>query len=166
MFGKFGKYHPDAVRIRPEPFDLVAALRADVEFARAEDPGAHAIEFQCSVSRLTVTTDREHWRYIVVNLLQNAFKYSPAGSTVAIGLEIVPGAARVRVRDRGIGVPEGELAELFSPFFRASNVGDRPGTGLGLAVVKESARLLGVDLAVDSHEGGGTTFIVTLPLAR
>jgi len=165
MFGKFGKYHPGQVALHPCVFDVVKALREDLALARETGHGAHPVEFTLDVPELLVKADREHWRYVIVNLLQNAFKYSPAGAPVQVTLETAPGAACVRISDQGIGVPDAELAELFSPFFRASNVGDRHGSGLGLAVVKDSARLLGARIAVDSREGRGTTFAVTLPLS-
>ena len=78
-------------------------------------------------------------------------------------LEAMDDQAVITVADEGIGIPPAELEELFSPFYRASNVGDVPGTGMGLAIVKKSARLIGAKIEVASVQGNGTRFRVTLP---
>ncbi|MCC7411423.1 MAG: sensor histidine kinase [Gammaproteobacteria bacterium] len=109
-----------------------------------------------------LTSDRERIRYIAVNLLQNACKYSPPASVIRVELQADDRAACLRVSDEGIGIPAAEIAELFSPFYRASNAGDRPGTGMGLAVVKESAQVVGAKIGIDSRADRGTTFTVTL----
>jgi signal transduction histidine kinase len=76
------------------------------------------------------------------------------------------GAVRFEVQDHGIGIPEDELAQLFAAFQRGSNVGQRPGTGLGLVIVKQSAELHGGTIEVESHLNSGTTVIVTIPLTQ
>ena len=67
------------------------------------------------------------------------------------------------VQDNGIGIPEADLPTLFEAFHRASNVGDIPGTGLGLVISKRCAELHGGSIAVKSTPGGGTTFVVRIP---
>lgn len=110
---------------------------------------------------LEIESDPLHARYIVVNLLLNALKYSEG--LVRIGVSGDGAEARVVVADDGIGVPPDDLEALFSPFFRASNVADRPGSGMGLAIVKKSANLLGARIAVESAEGAGTTVTIAFP---
>jgi signal transduction histidine kinase len=70
-----------------------------------------------------------------------------------------------KVSDSGIGIPAAELPKLFQSFYRASNVGNLPGTGMGLAIVKQSVDLHRGAIKVESEEGKGTTFWVWLPLA-
>jgi signal transduction histidine kinase len=70
-----------------------------------------------------------------------------------------------KVTDSGIGIPAAELPKLFQPFYRASNVGNLPGTGMGLAIVKQSVELHRGAIKVESEEGKGTTFWVWMPLA-
>jgi hypothetical protein len=161
-FGKFGRYHPDGVDVRVERFDLVALLRDELAALAAGPGAAHRLRFETGAEACQLETDREHVRYIVVNLLQNAVKYSRPGSEVRLALEVEGEQIRLRVSDEGIGVPEAEIAELFSPFYRASNVESRPGTGMGLAIVKKSAGLIGARVSVDSPRGEGTAFTVVL----
>jgi PAS domain S-box-containing protein len=108
--------------------------------------------------------DEKLLRQILTNLLSNAIKYSPEGGTVQFNLECVNGVARFRIQDQGIGIPQNDLPQLFESFHRATNVGTIPGTGLGLAIVKKCVDVHGGDITVESTEGVGTTFTVTLPL--
>ena len=105
-------------------------------------------------------------RHIFTNLLSNAVKYSPEGSPVAFAVERAGDEALFTVRDRGIGIPQGESPRLFTAFHRCANVGEIPGTGLGLLIVKRCVELHGGRIDFESDEGTGTTFIVRLPLFR
>jgi signal transduction histidine kinase len=99
-------------------------------------------------------------------LLSNAIKYSPQGSRVHLELSCQDNEAIFEVQDDGIGIPPEDQAKLFESFYRASNAKNLPGTGLGLAVVKQSVDLHGGKIAVNSEVGVGTTFKVTLPIGQ
>jgi PAS domain S-box-containing protein len=103
--------------------------------------------------------------HIFTNLISNAIKYSPAGGTVRLELNYQEQSAVFRVQDQGIGIPSGDLNQLFTAFHRSSNVGTISGTGLGLSIVKTCVDLHGGAIVVDSKVGSGTTFTVNLPLA-
>ena len=162
-FGKFGKYYPDGGSYRASRLDLVRSLAEAINGFRETDGRDHQLCYSSDVDHYWVQTDATHLRYIIVNLLQNGAKYSAKGTEISVALTTAHELPRFVVSDQGIGVPEQDLAELFSPFFRASNVGDRPGTGMGLSIVKKSARLIGASVEVGSRLSVGTAFIVTLP---
>jgi signal transduction histidine kinase len=110
--------------------------------------------------------DPEMIEQLFENLISNAIKYTREGGRV--GMTFWPGthgAVRIVVSDNGIGIPKGEMSRLFTQFFRASNVQDVIGTGLGLTIVKEIVDKHGGQIQVESEEGLGTTFIVHLPVA-
>jgi signal transduction histidine kinase len=105
-------------------------------------------------------------RHILGNLLSNAVKYSPAGSPVELTLRQEEDVAVIVIQDHGIGIPEADQARLYEAFHRASNVGETPGTGLGLLLVKRCVELHHGSIHMQSQEGTGTTFTVRLPLRR
>ena len=105
-------------------------------------------------------------RHILGNLLSNAVKYSPAGSPVELTLRREEDVAVIVIQDHGIGIPEADQARLYEAFHRASNVGETPGTGLGLLLVKRCVELHHGSIHMQSQEGSGTTFTVRLPLRR
>ena len=92
--------------------------------------------------------------------------FTPAGS-LHVTTDATPEWVRVRVRDTGIGVPETKLALIFDPFVQArgSPAERRDGVGLGLAISRELARMMGGDVTVESAEGQGSTFTVRVPRA-
>ncbi|MBE7497776.1 MAG: sensor histidine kinase [Verrucomicrobiaceae bacterium] len=96
--------------------------------------------------------------------LSNAVQYSPEGATVDFNLRREGEKAVLAVQDHGIGIPEADRARLFEAFHRASNVGETPGTGLGLLLVKHCVQLHQGSITFDSQEGVGTTFTVRLPV--
>ena len=100
----------------------------------------------------------------LTNLLRNAIKYSPEGSTIRVDLTLDANDAILRIADSGIGIPE-PISRLFEPFHRASNVGQIEGRGLGLAIVKRSITAHGGTITCESQVGVGTTFVVRLPTA-
>jgi len=95
--------------------------------------------------------------HIFTNLLSNAVKYSEPGVTVHFLVERDGSDAVCVIRDQGIGIPEEDQQQLFKAFHRGSNVGTRPGTGLGLMLVKRCADLHGGKVQVISKFGEGTT---------
>jgi signal transduction histidine kinase len=103
---------------------------------------------------------------LVVNLISNAVKYTMHGEVRAT-LSQTAGLVRLQVADTGIGIPRDALPHLFSEFYRASNAKavEEAGTGLGLSIVHQLITRYGGQITVDSEEGHGTTFIVTLPPA-
>ena len=97
------------------------------------------------------------------NLISNALKYSPPDRRVRVTLSAEGPAWQVAVADAGRGLPEAELTKLFQPFFRASNVGTTPGTGLGLTIVQRVMDLHGGHVDFRSQEGRGTTVTLRFP---
>jgi two-component system sensor histidine kinase VicK len=106
---------------------------------------------------------------VIVNLLENAIKYSPEGGRVLIKLEHVDEDIMVSVADEGMGIPTGDIEKVFEPFHRAdsSHEFSIKGTGLGLSISKAIIALHGGKIWAESGgEGKGTTFYFTLPLAK
>ena len=122
--------------------------------------------FQPAPEPLVLIGDDVRLEQVLQNLIQNAFKYSPAGGVVRVWLERKGDAGCIYVRDQGIGIPAAALPNLFQRFYRAPNVEDHQinGMGIGLFVVKEIVQLHGGTISVESQEGVGSTFTVCLPL--
>lgn len=101
----------------------------------------------------------------VQNLVDNAVKYTPSGGRVAVGVEKKGEYVEIRIKDSGVGIPSDQLNRLFSKFFRARNVlrMQTSGSGLGLFIVKNIVARHGGEIRVESKEGEGTTFYLTLP---
>jgi PAS domain S-box-containing protein len=112
----------------------------------------------------SVSLDERLLRHILNNLLSNALKYSPEGSTVQFNLTAKGDQVIFQIQDQGIGIPPADQTRLFEAFHRANNVGTIQGTGLGLAIVKQCVDLHRGKITFTSELGKGTTFIVTLPL--
>lgn len=110
------------------------------------------------------TGDESLLRHIFANLLANSVKYSPEGSEVHFNVGREGGYAVCRVVDQGCGIPPADQKRLFQAFHRGSNVGQIPGTGLGLLIVQRCVNLHGGEIQFASAEGKGTTFTVRLPL--
>ncbi|MEW6338971.1 MAG: sensor histidine kinase [Acidobacteriota bacterium] len=106
--------------------------------------------------------------FAIENLIQNAIKYSRSGGRVSVDLTVSDGVARLAVADQGIGIPADFVSTLFTEFARAQNARRHTaeGTGLGLAIVQEVVAAHHGAVSVVSHENVGSTFTVTLPLAR
>lgn len=110
-----------------------------------------------------VVGDAERLRQALDNLIGNAIGHSPAGETVSVTTERCGDSVVVAVTDRGEGIASGELGRIFEPGVRATSA--RPGSGLGLAVVREIAREHGGDVDVKSSPGQGAVFRLVLPAA-
>lgn len=119
---------------------------------------------------LVVRVDPGRIRQLLMNLLTNAIKYTPAGGRVWITSATPDGQVVLTVRDTGIGIAPGDLPHVFDRFWRAdparSRAGERAGTGLGLAICKWIAEAHGGGIAVQSRPGRGTAFTVTFPVNR
>lgn len=115
-------------------------------------------------AKLFVLADVMRLDIIIGNLLDNAVKYSPDGGDIVIRLAPAGGMALLSVRDHGIGIAPEDMERLFVRFSRLAPRSDVPGTGLGLYLARELARLHGGDIVAVSRPGEGTEFTFTLPL--
>ncbi|WP_163999624.1 ATP-binding protein [Pyxidicoccus caerfyrddinensis] len=115
--------------------------------------------------RVWVQGDRDRLEQVLVNLLENAHKYSAAGEPISISVERAHGEARIHVQDHGIGIPGADQSQVFQRFYRARNVSHRNfgGLGLGLFISHSIAKLHRGALSLSSSEGHGSTFTVSLP---
>jgi signal transduction histidine kinase len=122
------------------------------------------IELDCASELPEARADERLLGHIFSNLLSNALKYSNAGATVRFSVKREGKAAVCVIADHGIGISETDQQELFKAFHRGANVGTRPGTGLGLLLVKRCSDLHGGQVQLQSNLGAGTTVTVRLPL--
>ena len=119
-----------------------------------------------SLDSAVIEQDEKLLKLILNNLLSNAAKYSDENSKIEFGLEIEQENVIFTIRDFGIGIPEEQQKNIFDVFYRANNVGNINGTGLGLSVIKESLELLEGKIGLKSIVSEGTEFTVTIPLIR
>ncbi len=148
------------VEVTPSPVDLQLLLPELVDEIRMGDRDAHRFVIVASGADGMIDSDPSLLHHVFSNLLSNAVRYSPPGTTVRVRLEAGAEQVRVVVEDEGIGIPPADRVRIFEPFERGSNVGNIQGTGLGLNIVKRMTTLLGGTIAVESVETGGTRFTV------
>jgi len=113
----------------------------------------------------SVLVDAHQVQRALVNLVENALKYSPAAEPVRVQVTDSAADATIRVIDHGPGVAPGERARIFEPFQRGAS-SDRPGAGLGLAIARGFAEANGGTLSVESRAGQGATFVLRFPVAE
>jgi signal transduction histidine kinase len=164
----FSRIEAGRMQAEFEPVDLAAftAELASVFRAAVEKAGMRLV-IDCPPLPEPVWVDRDMWEKIVLNLVSNAFKYTLEGE-IEVALRAEGGAAVLTVRDTGTGIPESELPNLFNRFYRVEGARGRTheGTGIGLALVQELAKLNGGTVGVDSVFGLGSTFTVTVPFGH
>ena len=150
-----------------EPTDL-AKFTAELasSFESATQRAGLELSIDCQSLPRPVYVDRDMWEKIVLNLLSNAFKFTFEGG-IEVRTQVSPdgGAARIVVRDTGVGIPSNELPRLFERFHRVDGQRSRSfeGSGIGLALVHELIKLHGGTIAVESEVGCGTAFTLSLP---
>jgi len=158
-----GRLDADRMQYQPAPLDVAALCRRLLdEVLSTSDLPVH-IEFFTATLPAETLADERLLRHILINLISNAVKYSEPGQTVTFHARGTSDGIEFVIQDHGIGIPESEQQQLFVAFRRGSNVGQRPGTGLGLVIVKRCVELHGGVLALTSRPGQGTTATVTRP---
>jgi len=178
-----GEFETGKMECKPSRVDVESLCRRLISEV-PNHPGAPC-PIQCAIDPAAreAVLDEKILRHILGNLLSNAVKYSGDGQQpVTIEVKRVVGKAptngdavdtkmppqdhlELKVSDSGIGIPAADIAKLFQTFHRAANVGNRPGTGMGLAIVKQYVDLHRGKIRIESEEGKGTTVWVSLPIA-
>jgi two-component system sensor histidine kinase MprB len=141
---------------RLEPADVVATA---VERAR---PRAPQVRFETSLAAAEILGRPVSLERAVLNLLDNAAKWSPAGGTVRVSVVADGDLARITVTDEGPGIPDEDLPHVFERFYRAEAARALPGSGLGLAIVEQVANLHGGTVSAANAESGGARVSMTL----
>jgi PAS domain S-box-containing protein len=161
----FSRIEAGRVQAHHRPTDL-AALTRDLAsaFRSAVERGGLAFEVDCPPLPRPVQVDREMWEKIVLNLLSNALKFTFEGK-IAVRLRDAGDHAALEVSDTGTGIAEADLPRVFERFHRIEGARARTheGSGIGLALVHDLARLQGGNVGVTSALGRGTTFTVSIP---
>jgi PAS domain S-box-containing protein len=144
----------------------ISALTADLasNFRSACEHAGLALNVDCPPLAEPALVDRDMWEKVVLNLVSNAFKFTFSGE-IAVRVRAAGGGFELSVRDTGVGIPSEELPRMFERFHRVEGARGRSheGSGIGLALVQELVKLQGGSIAVDSVQGKGTTFTVTIP---
>jgi len=182
-----GELPPDDRRrlledVRAETEELSALITDVIELARGDEPPSDveevqldalveeaiaraqrrrpAMRFEAELEPAVVAGLPERLGRAIDNLLDNAAKYSPPGTDVEVTLR----GGELAVRDHGPGIPEDDRPHVFDRFYRGATARGRPGSGLGLAIVRQVAETHGGAIAVYEGAGGGSRFVLTLPV--
>lgn len=147
---------------RTAPFHLEAFCRKIIDQIKRGWKGREVIVTTAGEMG-NIQIDRRLVRYILSNLVGNALKYSPKGGDVNVDIIVSDDTIALLVSDHGIGIPADELDKIFMQFYRASNVNEFNGLGLGLTMMRTCVELSGGTIHVESKLHEGTTFIVSLP---
>jgi signal transduction histidine kinase len=164
----FAKIEAGKMEVRAEPVRVDQIIHEAVSIIEPLlNGGAVRLIREISPGIPVLNTDREKLRHIVVNLLDNAVKFTDRGEIKIIASQ-QDGSLKLVIADTGIGIHGADLNRIFEEFHRGDSSNDKKyrGTGLGLAIVKRFVDLLGGSVTVESEIGKGSTFTVTLPLDR
>ena len=160
-----GQLDSGSLRVVADTFDPEELVRGVVTVARSRVGEETTIEVVMPPAVPNVHGDGERTRQVLLNLLDNAIKYSPSGRRIEVGLEAVGDRLRFSVQDEGLGIPVGEQERIFDKFYRLDPDQRRGigGTGLGLYICRELVRSMHGRIWVESEPGKGTIFAFELP---
>jgi len=143
----------------------VRALLEDVRTTFAQDATARGIELEidCPPDAGDIAADAGRLAQVLINLVGNAVKFTPAGGTVTVGATPLAAEVRFEVRDTGAGIAQDELPHVFERFWRATGSATKPGRGLGLYIAKKLVEAHGGRISVQRGDRTGTIFVFTIP---
>jgi two-component system phosphate regulon sensor histidine kinase PhoR len=154
------------IALAPVPLpDVLAQVEAVTRPIAMEKKQTLTLDLPEDLPRLLA--DRDRLAQVLINLLDNAVKFTPEGGRIEVSARAAARRVVVAVQDNGVGIPLQDLGRIFERFYRVERSRDRRegGTGLGLAIAKHLVQAMGGTIEVDSHPGSGTTFRVSLPAA-
>jgi signal transduction histidine kinase len=151
---------PSSIR---EPFDVTAvAKQASDQVQPLAQTSRMTIQLNATPAS-TVQGDSSQIQRALVNVLENAIKFSPEGSTISLKVEQLQNGIEISVSDSGLGIPEEEREKIFQPFYRGTQNGDKEGSGLGLFIARKIVELHGGTIRAESNAGNGTVIRINLP---
>lgn len=148
--------------------DFAAILQEAVRALQAEiDKRGHKLSLEVPDSLPGLRVDPQRLMQILINLLSNAYKYTPDGGKISVRATMADSHVRCQVSDTGIGMTAEEVEHLWSKFWRSEDrfVREQPGTGLGLTIARSLVEMQGGKLTVSSQKGAGTMFEFTIPVS-
>ncbi|HEX4325024.1 MAG TPA: ATP-binding protein [Gaiellaceae bacterium] len=162
-----GQLEEGRVDVATAATDLRPLAESTLDSARLRAPEQIGLRLEQNGTPAVALADEDKLRQVVVNLLDNAIKYSPDGGDVTVELAGGHGRVRLTVRDCGLGIPQGEQERIFEKFYRLDPALTRGvgGSGLGLFISRELVSRMGGSLTVRSQPGQGAAFVVDLPAA-
>ncbi len=160
---EFSRLQAGRMRVAPEPVQLRDACARHLQLVGTETR-EHRLEV--AVPDETVLIDPAFLRHVLTNLVSNAARFSAPGTRIGVTVRTEPaGQLTLEVVDEGVGIPADDIDAIFELFRQSRRTGSATrGTGVGLAIVKRYAELLGGEVSVDSRPGQGSRFAVTVPL--
>jgi PAS domain S-box-containing protein len=159
-----GSLDAGKMEFKPGPVELRTFARRLVDEVLSVTNQRCPIELSFGEVPVGIQADERLLQHIFTNLLTNAVKYSDPGRVVRFEIAGAGAEINCTIRDQGIGIPEADREWLFNPFHRGRNVEDRPGTGLGLVIVRRCVDLHGGGIEVESRSSQGTVVTVRLPI--
>lgn len=164
----FARLEAGTFRLVLRPADLNQIVRAVIDSLRPQVQ-RRSLELLADLPRESTVMEVDPGRIeqVLINLVNNAIKFTPAGGRISVGLRAQTGQIRLTVTDTGIGIPPDHLAKLFQKFYQVdpSSTRRQGGAGLGLSIAKGLVEAHGGQIGVESEVGKGSTFWITLPMA-
>jgi two-component system phosphate regulon sensor histidine kinase PhoR len=164
----FSRAEKGTNRVSPEPAEIDREIQESLDlFAPLARARGMTIRASLGINAM-MRVDRNALRQILLNLLDNAAKYGPAGQAITVGSQIVGDRARIWVEDEGPGIPRDDRVRVWEPYVRLNRDAESStgGSGIGLSVVRELVLLHGGRTRVESSPGGGARIVVELPLTQ
>ena len=151
------------IKNHPELFNLVEFTQKIIEDTKSFN-GIHAVQYKHIGNYENVFLDMKLLKTCIVNLLINAYKYSPNGGVIEVTTKhsATEGVFLI-IKDNGIGIPKKDHAHIFQTFFRAKNAENIQGTGMGLSITQQFVKIMKGQISFVSQENKGTTFTIKLP---
>ena len=164
-FLTLGKIEEKGITNRPSVFNIRELFKEILDEVQGILKDGQQIKFHKKGEDDMVNLDKQHFSNIVLNLISNAIKYSPGGKTITVSVGYHNHHLEINVKDEGIGIPDEDQKRLFNTFYRAHNVTNIPGTGMGLHIVKKYLDSMGGTIDFTSQVNRGSTFTVKLKQA-
>ena len=162
-FLSIGKLEEGAVFANPEKFDIVELINEIIQEIQPLSKNGQNIIYNYSGKEKSVVLDKKFLKHVLFNLISNAIKFSPEGKNIDIASEVDNLGIEIKVKDKGIGIPDEDKEHLFERFFRANNATNIQGTGLGLNIVSKYVELMNGKIKCESKLNEGTTFTIEFP---
>jgi signal transduction histidine kinase len=155
----------DELRLERDHVDMRELVQTAVAHMRDYVPESISLIARTESNGAAALGDRHRIEQVLVNLIDNAIKYSPDGGEVSVSTAASANGVRVEVRDSGMGIPPAEQRSIFEKFYRLEGAQVRAGNGLGLYICRELVQRMGGTIGVESDPGAGSTFYFELPRA-